>query len=127
VPSYPKPIQNNWCNAKNLGHFFAAIAKQRPNILSGVNMVQRIVSVPFSSMRSIIDPPPKAAFRLESAGEMAEAMPGSVPAPRFTPMPEQDLTVWGPSLLIEAILRTTRELMMPRQLRAIRIRKRDRA
>ena len=92
-------------------------------------MVQRVVSVPFSSMRSVISPPLRVTLGRESTGDAAlsGALPRSLPAPRFTPMPEQDLSVWTASLLFESMGRTMRELLMPRQLRVVRIRKRDRA
>ena len=92
-------------------------------------MVQHGVYVPFSSMRDVINPPKKAAFSLESTGRAAVSglSPASVPAPRFSPMPEQDLTVWTPALLLESIVSGTRDLFLPRELRAIQIRKRDRA
>ena len=45
----------------------------------------------------------------------------------ITAMPEQDLTIWSVGLLFESIVRATRELLHPFELRFAQIRKRDRA
>jgi hypothetical protein len=114
---------------KNLRHFFAAIAKQRLPNPSGVIMVQRVVYVPFSSMRSVLNSPEEAPFHLEPAGKASQtgSSPHSVPSPRFAAMPEQDLTIWSAGLLFEALIDATRELLRPSELRFAQVRKRDRA
>ena len=83
-------------------------------------MVQRVVYVPFSSMRSVINPSERASAHLEAAPSL------SVPAPRFTAMPEQDLTIWSLGLLFEALIGATRALLNPAELGFAQIRKRDR-
>jgi hypothetical protein len=40
-------------------------------------------------------------------------------------MPEQDLTIWSAGLLFQSIIRATRELLRPAELRFAQIRKRD--
>jgi hypothetical protein len=114
---------------KNFGHFFAAIAKQRPYAFGGVNMVQRVVFVPFSSMRSIINAAERPISEVERpAGALPSSLlPDSVPQLRYSAMPEQDLTVWSASLLFEALIRAGRSLLRPTELRLAHVRKRDRA
>ena len=92
-------------------------------------MVQRFVYVPFSSMRSVINPPETASFHFKpvTASSVFAPLLYLVPAPCFTAMPEQDLTIWSVGLLFESIVRATRELLHPFELRFAQIRKRDRA
>ena len=92
-------------------------------------MVNRIVSVPFSSMRSLINAAERPLSNIGSGREATESavLPGSVPPSRLTAMPEQDLTVWSMGLLLESLISATRSLFGPTELRLVQIRKRDRA
>jgi hypothetical protein len=51
----------------------------------------------------------------------------SVPARQFMNMPAQDLSIWTPSLMAEALVRTFRESFEPAKLSPVAIRKDDRA
>ena len=114
---------------KNSVIFLLHLQKQRLCALSGVPMIQRVVYVPFFSMRSVINPPERASFHLKpvAGSSVSDPLLYLVPAPRFTAMPEQDLTIWSAGLLFESILRATRELLHPFELRFAQIRKRDHA
>ena len=80
-------------------------------------MVQRLVHVPFRSMRSLVN---------ASGREVPESavLPGAVPLSRLTAMPEQDLTVWSVGLLFESLIGAARSLFGPTELRLAQIRKR---
>jgi len=119
----------NFGAAQNVGHFFAAIAKQLQQALGGVTMSQRVVYVPFSSMRSILNsvqrPPPSLDRGSEATPD--GSLRDSVPPTRFAAMPEQDLSVWSAGLLLESLVSASRNLLLPAELRLAQIRKRDRA
>jgi hypothetical protein len=90
-------------------------------------MLQRFVYVPFSSMRRLVSPPERASFHLkpDAASPISDPLLYLIPAPRFMAMPEQDLTIWSAGLLFQSIIRATRELLRPAELRFAQIRKRD--
>jgi len=92
-------------------------------------MVQRVVYVPFSSMRSVIDLTERPSSHLKLTGEppLSGSLPYAVPRPQFTQMPEQDLSIWSLGLLFESLVSASRDLLRPSEPRLARIRKHDRA
>jgi hypothetical protein len=94
-------------------------------------MTQRLVSDLFPS-ETVCLLTEEIEFRSAQNEVNAEFQTGpeafdSVPARRFMNMPEQDLSVWTPSLMIAALVRALRDSFRPAELRYVAIRKDDRA
>jgi hypothetical protein len=90
-------------------------------------MVQRVVPVPFSSpsaKRSDLRFPETEAGPTIRASDYP---PDSVPIPQFVRMPEQDLSIWTPTRVMQALARVLAESLRPAELRPIRINKDDHA
>jgi hypothetical protein len=91
-------------------------------------MVQRVVPVPFSAppgTRSNL-PFPETNAGQESLSGFAYPL-DSVPPPRFSRMPPQDLAIWTPARLIQALAQALTESFRPAELRPIRLNKDDHA
>jgi len=93
-------------------------------------MVQRVVPVAFfgddypSGETSDLRVPQAAT------AQQAEALNfplDSVPVPRFTEMPQQDLAIWTPFRLVQVLVRVLAESLSPAKLRPIPISKDDHA
>ncbi|HEY4266346.1 MAG TPA: hypothetical protein VGM72_13590 [Micropepsaceae bacterium] len=110
-------------------HFFAAIAQQLRIISNGVIMTQRLVSFSFSPRaKTAIDGGSYFRVSADGVGDDAPALAValySVPIPRFTPMPEQDLPIWTIAGLFRVLARTIADAVRPTELRTISIREND--
>jgi hypothetical protein len=94
-------------------------------------MVQRFVSGWFSSSGEN-DPLYKGPDFRYFTGEIAESPavslpPDSVPAVRFTRMPEQDLAIWTVADVFSVFARAVTGVLRPAELQTIPIRENDHA